>query len=118
MKSEGRPGVRWVVWYKVSERRWLCPWLHDVLEQLEGPHDVVILGRGEGREWLEFLRSSVPGDPTPSMGFLGRKTPARGKAEREYRGLAIVIRNINHDLKQSSAKAILKGKLLSLCKCI
>lgn len=24
--------------------------LHDILEQLEGPHDVVILGREEGEE--------------------------------------------------------------------
>lgn len=27
---------------------WLCPQLHNVLEQLEGPHDVVVLGRDEG----------------------------------------------------------------------
>lgn len=62
---------------------WLCPQLHDVLEQLEGPHDVVILGRGEGREWLEFLRSCVPGDQTSRVGFLGRKTSAGVKAEME-----------------------------------
>lgn len=76
---------------------WLCPWLHDVLEQLEGPHDVVILGKGEGREWLAFLRSSVPGDPASGTGFLGEKTLISVKTEIEYRGLAIVIRNINHD---------------------
>ena len=27
---------------------WLCSQLHDILEQLEGPHDVVIRGRERG----------------------------------------------------------------------
>lgn len=56
-------------WFSSTSLRagWLCPQLHDVLEQLEGPHDVVILGRGEGREWLEFPRSSIPGGQTSSI---------------------------------------------------
>lgn len=39
---------------------WLGPQLHDVLEQLERPHDVVILRRGEGREGGKNYLKSLP----------------------------------------------------------
>lgn len=49
LKSAGGPikVLRWL--FSMSLRAgWLRSQLHDILEQLEGPHDVVILGREEG----------------------------------------------------------------------
>ena len=49
LKSAGGPikVLRWL--FSTSLRAgWLRSQLHDILEQLEGPHDVVILGREEG----------------------------------------------------------------------
>lgn len=47
--------LRWLFNTTSLRARWLCPLLHDILEQLEGPHDVIILGRVQrGKKvWLE-----------------------------------------------------------------
>lgn len=81
IRTRADQGVEVVV-NKSPRAGWLCPQLYDILEQLEGPHDVVILGREEEkREWLgsseapPSLRSS--GEPTSSMGFLCTKNSAR-----------------------------------------
>lgn len=89
IRTRAHPGVKSLLFSTTSLRAgWLCPQLHDILEKLERPHDVVVLREEEGkkRRWLELSEAlsweALERWARPQCGFLMQKEVCKGSRNR------------------------------------